>query len=167
MRRGDIARATGCTVGMLRHYEAVGLLPEPARTAGGQRIYGDEHRQRLAFVLEARAAGLTVEDIADLLVQAASGTGDCRAVRDRLRHRHDALRAEISRLQAAERRLTALLDRCDGKVHAGDDCPHLAPLLGAGRPQAEPPAPRVAAARQAGVGVPASPSRAAGRVAQR
>ena len=175
MRRGEIARAAGCTVGMLRHYEAVGLLPEPARTSGGQRLYGEEHRQILAFVLEARAAGLTLDDIRDLLALAAEGGHRCATVDQRLRRRQEALRAEIARLQDAERRLAALLSTC-AEIPPEAHCPHLLTLL---RPAPSPDAPprvalppdalppRVAAGRPAGVGVPAGPARPVGRVAQR
>ena len=38
---GTLARRSGCTAETIRYYERAGLLPEPARTPGGHRIYGE------------------------------------------------------------------------------------------------------------------------------
>lgn len=165
MRRGEIARAAGCTVSTLRHYEAVGLLPEPVRTSGGQRVYGEEHREILAFVLQGRAAGLTLEDIRDLLALARQKEGPCAEARLCLLRRQEALRNEIARLQEAERRLASMLGAC-AEAPADSGCVHLLPLMHPESRAGEAPA-RVAASRPAGVGVPAGPARPVGRVAQR
>ena len=44
---GELAAATGLTVRTLHYYEEIGLLPPPARTAAGHRVYGDRHVERL------------------------------------------------------------------------------------------------------------------------
>jgi DNA-binding transcriptional MerR regulator len=64
---GQAARAAGCKVQTLRYYEALGLLPRPARTAGNQRVYGEEHLKRLAFIRHARELGFSLEAIRELL----------------------------------------------------------------------------------------------------
>jgi DNA-binding transcriptional MerR regulator len=64
---GQAARAAGTKVQTLRYYEALGLLPKPTRTAGNQRVYGDAHLERLAFIRHARELGFPLEAIRELL----------------------------------------------------------------------------------------------------
>jgi DNA-binding transcriptional MerR regulator len=64
---GQAAREAGCKVQTLRYYEELGLLPKPTRTAGNQRVYGEEHLRRLAFIRHAREIGFPLEAIRELL----------------------------------------------------------------------------------------------------
>ncbi len=34
---GAVSRRTGCNIETIRYYERIGIMPEPARTAGGHR----------------------------------------------------------------------------------------------------------------------------------
>jgi MerR family transcriptional regulator, copper efflux regulator len=63
MRIGEAAAAAGTTPRALRFYEQRGLLPEPARSASGQRDYGPEDVALIRTVRELLALGLTVEDL--------------------------------------------------------------------------------------------------------
>ena len=54
---GELARRTGCHLETIRYYERTGIMPKPPRTAGGHRVYADEHAARLTFVLRARELG--------------------------------------------------------------------------------------------------------------
>ena len=40
---GQLGKETGCKVPTIRYYEKIGMLPEPRRSSGNQRIYGPEH----------------------------------------------------------------------------------------------------------------------------
>ncbi len=51
---GDLARDAGCTVQIIRHYEKIGLLPEPRRTGGNRRIYSEDQASRLQFIRHSR-----------------------------------------------------------------------------------------------------------------
>ena len=51
---GSLAQRTGANVETIRYYERVGLLPAPARSAGGYRLYGIAHVKRLMFIRRAR-----------------------------------------------------------------------------------------------------------------
>jgi DNA-binding transcriptional MerR regulator len=57
-RIGDIAEMTGFPPSTLRYYEDQGLLPPPARTAAGHRLYGQAHIERLRFMSRGKAAGV-------------------------------------------------------------------------------------------------------------
>lgn len=52
---------------MVRHYEKLGMMPEPARQASGYRIYTDADVTRLRFIARARRLGIPLSKIADLL----------------------------------------------------------------------------------------------------
>ena len=54
---GELARRASTKVETVRWYEREGLLPAPARTAGGHRVYTRAHLDRLAFVRHARELG--------------------------------------------------------------------------------------------------------------
>lgn len=65
-RIGEVAEATGFPVTTLRYYEDQGLLPPPARSAAGHRLYGDAHVQRLELMARAKRLGLRLEEAAVL-----------------------------------------------------------------------------------------------------
>ncbi|MGD9526139.1 MerR family transcriptional regulator [Pseudonocardia sp.] len=67
MRSGQLAAAAGMTVQTLRYYERRGLLPEPRRTTGGYREYGEDAVARLRAVKAAQRLGFTLDEVADLL----------------------------------------------------------------------------------------------------
>src|SRR5690606_37891738 len=77
---GKLARDAGCTVSLIRHYEREGLMPEPARTEGNQRRYGDAHRRRLLFIRHARELGFNLSDIRSLLGMATDPGASCAEV---------------------------------------------------------------------------------------
>jgi MerR family transcriptional regulator, redox-sensitive transcriptional activator SoxR len=94
MRIGDVARRAGVRVSLIRYYEEMGLLPEPPRVSG-QRRYDETVLRRLAVIDVAQRAGLSLEEIRDLL-----------------EHGNDPMSARLREL--AERRLPeidALIDR--------------------------------------------------------
>lgn len=62
---GEIARKFGVTLRTLRFYQEKGLLT-PARD-GTTRLYCDEDVERIEKIVQWRAAGISVSDIANLL----------------------------------------------------------------------------------------------------
>jgi MerR family transcriptional regulator, redox-sensitive transcriptional activator SoxR len=66
MRIGEVARRAGVRVSLIRYYEEIGLLPEPARLSG-QRRYDETVLRRLAVIDVAQRAGLTLDEIRELV----------------------------------------------------------------------------------------------------
>ena len=64
---GELAERAGCTVQIIRHYEKIGLLPEPRRTGGNRRIYAENQATRLVFIRHSRELGFSLDDIRQLL----------------------------------------------------------------------------------------------------
>lgn len=66
LRIGEVAQQFGISVGMLRHYEAKGLM-NPSRDAQGNRVYGFDDIVRLEVILAFSLAGVSLLHIGAML----------------------------------------------------------------------------------------------------
>ena len=107
MRIGEVARRAGVSTRALRYYEEQGLLA-PERTASGQRSYLESSVARVQLIRELFAAGLNSRLLAALLPAIDARHVDPELAR-RLAAEHARLEAEVANLQAAGRRLAALI----------------------------------------------------------
>ncbi|MEW2414662.1 HEAT repeat domain-containing protein [Streptomyces sp. NPDC046866] len=64
---GDVARRSGVSARMLRHYESLGLLRPAERTGAGYREYSDEDLRRIFHIESLRSLGLPLRDVARAL----------------------------------------------------------------------------------------------------
>ncbi|GII86969.1 MerR family transcriptional regulator [Sphaerisporangium siamense] len=87
MSIGEIAARFGLAPHVLRHWESVGLL-SPSRVAGDRRRYGPDDLYRIAVILRAKEAGLSLDDVRRMMT-----SRDARRRRALLeRHRTDLVR---------------------------------------------------------------------------
>ena len=70
MTIGAVARRSGFTIKALRFYERLGLLPPTGRSAGKYRLYCEADLHRLEFIRGAKALGLALDAIRELVVAA-------------------------------------------------------------------------------------------------
>jgi Hg(II)-responsive transcriptional regulator len=112
MTIGRAAREAGLGVDTLRYYERRGLLPRPARTAGGYRLYGSEAVRRLRFIRRAQELGFTLREIARLLELADGRAGGCREVCSFAEGKARELAARIRDLTRMKKILDALVRKC-------------------------------------------------------
>jgi len=77
MRIGHLATETGLSTKTIRYYESIGVLPSPERQANGYRAYDEGAIDRLAFIRDAQAAGLTLSEIQWILELRDSGESTC------------------------------------------------------------------------------------------
>ncbi len=77
---GDLGAAAGLPAKTIRFYEQCGLLPAPPRTPGGYRDYPAGAVGRLAFIRQARAAGLTLAEIGGIVRIRDGGQAPCQHV---------------------------------------------------------------------------------------
>ncbi len=118
-RIGDLARATATRVETIRWYERQGLLPEPSRSPGNYRCYGEAGLSRLSFIRRARALGFSLGQVRTLLGLADDRGADCGSV-DVLAADHLAeIDRKIADLTALRRELSDLLTTCKGGTIAG------------------------------------------------
>ncbi|MDP3085181.1 MAG: Cu(I)-responsive transcriptional regulator [Rubrivivax sp.] len=126
MNIGEAARASGVSAKMLRHYEAVGLVPEAVRTAAGYRIYGDAEVHTLRFIRHSRDLGFSIKQIAELLALWRDRSRPSRQVKALALAHVAELEAKVAELQAMKATLEHLAHCCHGNDRP--DCPILESL---------------------------------------
>ena len=77
---GTLSRLAGVNVETVRYYERIGVMPSPARSASGYRLYTGEHSRRLGFIRRARQLGFSLDDIRGLLELVDGHTYTCAEV---------------------------------------------------------------------------------------
>jgi MerR family mercuric resistance operon transcriptional regulator len=113
---GALSKRTGCKVETIRYYERARLLPAPARSPGGYRLYSKDHLKRLIFIRRARALGFSIDEVWKLLKLAEERKRPCTEVRVVAGAHLADVRAKIADLRAMERVLRETVARCtDGR----------------------------------------------------
>ena len=111
---GTLARRTGTKVQTIRYYEQIGLMPEPGRTAGGQRRYGEAELDRLAFIRHARQLGFTLEAIRELLDLSDHPEKSCQEADQIARRQLRQVELRMARLEALRTELERMVHECSG-----------------------------------------------------
>ncbi|RLL66846.1 MerR family transcriptional regulator [Streptomyces sp. Z26] len=113
---GDAAAFAGSTPRAIRHYHAIGLLPEPERGGDGRRRYGYEDMIRLLWLRRMADAGIALDDIraafttdtgTDTDAAGTDGGEPMAGVLERLEENLAEQEAELGRQRAAVRRMRA------------------------------------------------------------
>jgi MerR family redox-sensitive transcriptional activator SoxR len=116
MRIGEVARKAGVNVSLVRYYDRIGLLPAAERVSG-QRRYDASALRRLAVIDVAQRAGLSLDEIKDLLEHGND------PMSDRLRELAARRLPEIDALiERAQRVRSWLADAQTCGCDAIDDC---------------------------------------------
>ena len=98
MRIGELAARAGVSIRSLRYYEEQGLLTS-TRSTGGQRHYTDQEVERVRFIQNLYAAGLSSRTIAEVLPCAESPSEEnSDAALERLMAERDRLSDHITDL---------------------------------------------------------------------
>jgi DNA-binding transcriptional MerR regulator len=100
---GEVARRSGVSTRMLRHYDALGLVRPTGRTVGGYREYSSEDVRRIFHVESLRSLGLSLKQIGRALEDAAFAPS--ALVGDLIRWTEDRLERErelLERLRAID-----------------------------------------------------------------
>ncbi len=108
---GELADLACVSAKTVRYYESIGLLAEPARTASGYRDYDSDAVQRLRFVRDAQATGLSLAEIASVLELKDTGSTSCSHTAALLERHMTELDEQILRLQQAREDLATLAGR--------------------------------------------------------
>lgn len=120
---GRASKASGVSVKMIRHYEAIGLLPEVARTYANYRVYGENDVHVLRFIRRARDLGFSIEDIRELLGLWRNKSRSSARVKKVAGKHVDELKRKIAELGAMVATLEHLTRHCHGDHRP--DCPIL------------------------------------------
>jgi len=135
MQIGQVAAATGVPTKTIRYYEDIGVLPPPERAANGYRAYGPGTVDRLRFIRDAQATGLTLEEITTVFELRRQGEPTCHHVRGLLEDHLAGLDARIAALRKVRRELAVMIDRI--RVLDPSECtdPNRCQSIAAGSPQ--------------------------------
>jgi len=120
---GRAAKASGVSVKMIRHYEALGLLGRVARTFANYRVYGERDVHNLRFIRRARSLGFPIEDIRALLSLWQDKRRSSAAVKKIAGAHMAVLERRIAEMQAMLTTLRHLTHHCHGDQRP--ECPIL------------------------------------------
>lgn len=115
---GEMARRSNNTLRTVRFYEEEGILRPVRRTDGGHRLFDRRELERLMLVSDMRAAGLSLDEIKQILEikqRAASGGDAARQATEILTRRIAELTEKLAvlhRLQEDLSETTALIADC-------------------------------------------------------
>ena len=126
MNIGQAATASGVSQRMIRHYEAIALIPKAARRDSGYRDYDDRDVHTLRFIRSARDLGFPIEEIGRLLALWHDRDRASADVKSLALARAGELRRKEDELRSMRRSLEALARSCHGDERA--DCPILEDL---------------------------------------
>lgn len=117
---GELATRTECGVGTIRFYEKEGLLPEPLRSDGNFRLYGEPHIERLRFIRHCRSLDMTLDEVRTLLHFRDTPDEGCSDINTLLDTHIRQVDMRMSELVQLKSHLTALREMCPGTSNAGE-----------------------------------------------
>lgn len=124
MKIGALAKVTGTSAPTIRYYEEIGLLPQPARQAGSQRVYSEEDTRRLTFIRRCRDFGFAIEQTRILVSLVQDRERSCIEARDLAQAHLVEVREKLAELRALEKSIAAFVRSCDASCAGGPgaDC---------------------------------------------
>jgi DNA-binding transcriptional MerR regulator len=121
---GELARRAGISADTLRHYERVGVLTKPARSAGNYRIYPEMALGRVLLVRRALAFGFSLAELSVVLRERERGAPPCLKVRALAAEKLASTEIRLVELTRLRDQLQALLANWDRRL---DGAPEGAP----------------------------------------
>jgi Cu(I)-responsive transcriptional regulator len=120
---GRASKASGVSVKMIRHYEAIGLLKDVSRTYANYRVYSDKDVHTLRFVKRARTLGFAMDDIRELLALWQNKSRSSASVKKIAGGHMLGLKRRIEEMRSMVSTLEHLTHNCHGDSRP--DCPIL------------------------------------------
>lgn len=130
MKIGQASRESGVSQRMIRHYEAIGLVPAAARRDSGYRDYDARDVNTLRFIRRARDLGFPVDEIGKLLALWNDRSRASAEVKALALSRAAELERKARQLDEMRRSLEHLAANCHGDSRP--DCPILLDLEAGG-----------------------------------
>ncbi len=111
LRIGELADRAGLNAKTIRYYEEIGLLPEPARSTGGYRLYSAADAERLRFIKGVQRLGFSLGEIGEVLALRDRGEPPCAFVAELLERRASAIDRQMAELARFREDLASLRRR--------------------------------------------------------
>jgi DNA-binding transcriptional MerR regulator len=113
MKIGQAATESGVSIDTIRFYERRGVLPAPARTPSGYRLYDSSVVARIQLARRLQGLGLTLDEIAAALHDRDQGHATCETQRWRLEAALDRIEARLAELIRLRRDVRGALAACE------------------------------------------------------
>jgi DNA-binding transcriptional MerR regulator len=110
---GQVASESGVSIDTVRFYERRGVLPVPARTASGYRIYTGASVARIQLARRLQGLGLTLDEVIGARHANDGGHASCETERWRLEAVLDRIAARIAELIRLRAEVHEVLAACD------------------------------------------------------
>lgn len=114
LSRGSLSRESGVNAETIRYYEKIGVMPNPARSSAGHRIYDQSSLKRLSFIRRSRELGFTLQEVQDLLTLVDGDDFTCAEIRDKTSAHLSEVTQKIDDLKTIEQTLAMMISKCDG-----------------------------------------------------
>lgn len=111
---GALSGRSGVHIETIRYYEKIDIMPAPARSTGGYRIYGADHVRRLHFIRRGRELGFSLDELRGLLHLVDGQTYTCREVNALTIEHLAAIRQKIADLHRLEQVMSDMAKQCKG-----------------------------------------------------
>ncbi len=122
MHIGEVAKRLNLNPRTIRYYETIGLLPPPARSDSGYRLYTQDAVGRLEFTLKSKTLGLTLDEIRRLLSLHDKGVVPCEHTRNFIKGKVAEIDQKIAALTSLRKTLTGAL-KARFRTHSAAFCP--------------------------------------------
>lgn len=127
MNIGALAKSTGVSAKMIRHYECLGLIPKAERSASNYRIYSQRDVQTLRLIRRARDLGFSLKQIESLLDLWRNPQRTSAEVKALANQHIEQIQQRISQLEGMRSLLQGLMAECHGDQRS--ECPILDGLI--------------------------------------
>lgn len=111
LKIGQLAKLGGCTVKAIHFYEGQALLPRPARSPSGYRVYTERDLRRLQFIQRAKLIGLPLAKIKELVLHLSEDECACPAIHP---HLEELIRDQLKEIGAKLDQLALLKEELEG-----------------------------------------------------
>ena len=111
---GTLSERSGVNVETIRYYEKIGVMPIPARSAAGYRIYDLDHLRRLHFVRRGRELGFSLDELRGLLYLVDGHNYSCGQVHALTVEHLKDIRQKIIDLRRLEQVMSDMAKQCKG-----------------------------------------------------
>jgi DNA-binding transcriptional MerR regulator len=109
LRSGDVARLTGVSADTIRHYERLGIVPNPQRTISGYRMYPRETIERVNLAQRAVRLGFSLAELAEIFATRDGGGVPCHRVLSLTEDKLRSLDHQIKELQQTQQYMRELV----------------------------------------------------------
>jgi MerR family mercuric resistance operon transcriptional regulator len=109
---GEMSKRTGVNIETIRYYERIKIMPQPDRTAGGNRQYNYDQLKRLSFIKKSRELGFSIDEIRALLEMVDRQDFICGEVHALTIGHLESVREKIKGLRKLEKALVGMAAEC-------------------------------------------------------